>query len=329
MPPDVYLHLVTLPKTLAGWFAILAVFWISGCSVQKRTTAPGWHVEKRGKVSTKQKFQPPNVSHQLVRIAPVKPSPPLISIGPSRRSVERRMSSRVPAEGELTMSHLGFMPSNNLAEMHLPSTDSLEVPDLPIEVRRKIHRLLFWEAAIRRPRIGIPFAGFLYGPLVRGRTERLCAQYCTQMKDVAPLQWALMQHYSRPLSLLIPAQSQMAVRNPVPEAAVVEGVPLEVQLRVLELLYREAQYRGPIATAFTLGLSQAIAPLIRKKNARLCAQYGIELKDVAPFEWEWVQHAPTPGRTWLYWLFVTMYVLAAALALFVLYAFAANPWGGG
>ena len=35
-----------LPKTLAGWIAILAVFWITGCSVQKRTTAPGWHVEK-------------------------------------------------------------------------------------------------------------------------------------------------------------------------------------------------------------------------------------------------------------------------------------------
>ena len=37
---------MTLPKALAGWFAILAVFWITGCSVQKRTTAPGWHVEK-------------------------------------------------------------------------------------------------------------------------------------------------------------------------------------------------------------------------------------------------------------------------------------------
>lgn len=321
---------MTLPKSLAGWFAVLAVLWLTGCSVQKRTTAPGWHVEKRGKVSTKHKFQAPNVSHQLVRIAPVKPSLPLISIGPSRRPVERRMSSRVPAEGELTMSHLGFMPSNNLAGMHPPPTDSLEVPGLPIEVRRKIHRLLFWEAAIRRPRIGIPYAGFLFGPLVRGRAERLCAQHGTQMKDVAPLQWALMQDYSRPLSLLIPAQSQMAVRNPIPEAAVVEGVPLEVQLRVLELLYREAQYRGPIATAFTLGLSQAIAPLTRKKNVRLCAKYGIELKDVAPFEWEWVQHAPTPGRTWLYWFLITMYVLAAALAFVVLYAFfTANPWGGG
>ena len=148
-----YLGIMTLPKSLVVVLAVLMLCVLSGCSVQKRTIAPGWHVEKRGKVSTKQKFQPPNVSHKLVRIAPVKPSPPLISIGPSRRPVERRMSSRVPAEGELTMSHLGFMPSSNLAGMHPPSTDSLEVPDLPIEVRRKIHRLLFWEAAIRRPRI--------------------------------------------------------------------------------------------------------------------------------------------------------------------------------
>ena len=42
---------MNLPKDLAGWFAILAVFWITGCSVQKRTTAPGWHVEKASRMS--------------------------------------------------------------------------------------------------------------------------------------------------------------------------------------------------------------------------------------------------------------------------------------
>ena len=42
---------MTLPKSLAGWFAVLAVFWLTGCSVQKRTTAPGWHVEKASRVS--------------------------------------------------------------------------------------------------------------------------------------------------------------------------------------------------------------------------------------------------------------------------------------
>ena len=41
---------MTWSKSLVGWIAILAVFWLTGCSVQKRTTTPGWHVEKRGKV---------------------------------------------------------------------------------------------------------------------------------------------------------------------------------------------------------------------------------------------------------------------------------------
>ena len=42
---------MTLLKSLAGWFAVLAVLWLTGCSVQKRTTAPGWHVEKASRVS--------------------------------------------------------------------------------------------------------------------------------------------------------------------------------------------------------------------------------------------------------------------------------------
>ena len=145
------------------------------------------------------------------------------------------------------------------------------------------------------------------------------------MKDVAPLQWALMQHYW-PLSLLIPAQSQMAVRNPVPEAAVVEGVPLEVNSEFLNCCTVRRSTVDQSRNRFHSGIEPGDCDQ-EKERAALC-QIRFELKDVAPFEWEWVQHAPTPGRTWLYWLLVTM-VLAAALALFVLYAFAANPWGGG
>ena len=42
----IYLVLMTLPKSLLVVLALLTLCLLAGCSVQKRTTAPGWHVEK-------------------------------------------------------------------------------------------------------------------------------------------------------------------------------------------------------------------------------------------------------------------------------------------
>ena len=42
----IYLGLMTLPKSLVVVLAMLACALLSSCSIQKRTTAPGWHVEE-------------------------------------------------------------------------------------------------------------------------------------------------------------------------------------------------------------------------------------------------------------------------------------------
>ena len=42
----IYLGLMTLPKSLVAVLAMLTLCLFAGCSVQKRTTAAGWHVEK-------------------------------------------------------------------------------------------------------------------------------------------------------------------------------------------------------------------------------------------------------------------------------------------
>jgi hypothetical protein len=46
MNMPIYLGIMTLPKTLVVVLAMLTLCLLAGCSVQKRTTAPGWHVEK-------------------------------------------------------------------------------------------------------------------------------------------------------------------------------------------------------------------------------------------------------------------------------------------
>jgi len=44
-------HLLRLNLPAAAVLALLACAMLSGCSIQKRTTAPGWHVEKASRVS--------------------------------------------------------------------------------------------------------------------------------------------------------------------------------------------------------------------------------------------------------------------------------------
>ena len=79
MNMPIYLELMTLPKSLVVVLAMFACALLSSCSVQKRTTAPGWHVEKASgwfRQAGPSSCLTPQVKPDLPRLTRMKRLPP-------------------------------------------------------------------------------------------------------------------------------------------------------------------------------------------------------------------------------------------------------------
>ena len=99
-----YLGIMTLPKSLVVVPAVLMLCVLSSCSIQKRTTAPGWHVENAPKVfrqagpsnslSLDVKFEPPALQ-RLDRLPPRALSWTTSTLPTDTSAVDAKVKSQV------------------------------------------------------------------------------------------------------------------------------------------------------------------------------------------------------------------------------------------
>lgn len=161
---------MTLPKSLVCWFAVLAVLWLTGCSVQKRTTAPGWHVEKA-----------PSLFHQIG--------------GPSA-SLTLDVKAELPA-----LQRMNRLPPRALdwTTSRLPADTSA----VDAKVKKKVRRALRREIRIREDLLMFPL-GSAIGLRKReaekwhDRAEQICNEQGQFLNEVAPDEFARLESLRYP-----------------------------------------------------------------------------------------------------------------------------------
>ena len=161
---------MTLPKSLVCWFAVLAVLWLTGCSVQKRTTAPGWHVEKA-----------PSLFHQIG--------------GPSA-SLTLDVKAELPA-----LQRMNRLPPRALdwTTSRLPADTSA----VDAKVKKKVRRALRREIRIREDLLMFPL-GSAIGLRKReaekwhDRAEQICKEQGQFLNEVAPDEFARLESLRYP-----------------------------------------------------------------------------------------------------------------------------------
>ena len=164
-------HLLRLNLPAAAVLALLACAMLTGCSVQKRTTAPGWHVEKASKV-----FRQAGPSSSLT---PAVRSEPLAL---------KRMNRIPPRALHWTTS---TFPADTLV--------------VDAKARRKVKRALRREIRYREQIVMFPSAGAfsLVEPEViadmwHDRAERISGEQGQPLSNVAPDEFARLERLRDP-----------------------------------------------------------------------------------------------------------------------------------
>ena len=163
-------HLLGLNLPAAAVLALLACAMLSGCSIQKRTTAPGWHVEKA-----------PSLFHQIggpsSSLTPaVKPEP----------SALRRLDRLPPRALDWTTSTL--------------PTDTSAVD---AKVKRQVKRILRREIRLRKRMLMYPKGAFRSeyersAYELHVRAARKCAAQGQQLSEFAPEEFSQLEHLQDP-----------------------------------------------------------------------------------------------------------------------------------
>ena len=188
---------MTLPKSLAGWFAILAVFWLTGCSFQKRTTAPGWHVERASRHALSVQVHTPKPNDNLLlersdhqKLIPVVPRASK-SVHVSR--VDRRLGTlREGAFARALQAQEGHEEKDSRCEVpeHGSATSTTTTAGImsPPDWQDEVLRLL--ESARKNRRLVVVYLSLGVSWLVAARhqtkAELLCANHGSNLESVAP-----------------------------------------------------------------------------------------------------------------------------------------------
>ena len=158
---------MTLPKSLVVVLAMLTLCVLSSCSIQKRTTAPGWHVEKASRV-----FRQAGPSTSLT--PPVQPDPTTLT----------RMKRISPRALDWTT---GSFPADTSA--------------VDAKARRKVKRALRREIRFREQIVAFPGAGAIrlvkpeaIADMWHHRAERISGEQGQPLSKVAPDEFARLEH---------------------------------------------------------------------------------------------------------------------------------------
>ena len=163
---NTHTHLLRLNLPAAAVLALLACAMLSSCSVQKRTTAPGWHVEKASGW-----FRQAGPSNSLT--PQVKPDLPMLT----------RMNRLPPRTLGWTMRRF---PADTSA--------------VDAKARRKVKRALRREIRFREQIVMFPRAGAIrlvkpeaIADLWHDRAERLSGEQGQPLSKVAPDEFARLE----------------------------------------------------------------------------------------------------------------------------------------
>ena len=186
---------MTLPKPIAGLLAVLAVFWLTGCSVQKRTTAPGWHVERLSRQAPFIQVQTPKAhdNSKLERndqrgLAPVVPRPSktvqLSRIEKRLLNSHREAVSAVPRTERMENKVLIALNAQRLSAKRAVKQEKIaSVPGWEAEVLRLLRKE--WNSR-QFVSIYVTFGvSWLVAAKRRAKAEQLCAEHGKSLEDVA------------------------------------------------------------------------------------------------------------------------------------------------
>lgn len=188
---------MTLPKSLVGLFTMTAACLLSSCSVQKRTTSPGWHIERSSRQtltvqahSAKSCDKPKLERSHTQRLALVVPrsSKTVQTPRADRRLLTLRQaafSSVIEAqEVQEEMDSRYEVPMHGSAASTASTAGIMPIPDWQDEVLRLL------ESARKKRRLGVVFLTMGVSWLVAARhqtkAELLCANCGSNLESVAP-----------------------------------------------------------------------------------------------------------------------------------------------
>ena len=188
---------MTLPKSLVGWFAMTAACLLSSCFVQKRTTSPGWHVERSSRQaltvqahSVKSCDKPKLERNHTQRLALVVPrSLKTVQMPKADRRLltlrQAAFSSVIEAqEVQEEMDSGCEVPMHGSATSTTTSAQIMLLPDWQDEVLRLL------ESARKKRRLGVVYLSLGVSWLVAARhqtkAELLCANRGSSLESVAP-----------------------------------------------------------------------------------------------------------------------------------------------
>ena len=188
---------MTLPKSLVGLFAMTAACLLSSCSVQKRTTAPGWHVERSSRHAPSVQVHIPKPNDDILPersdLRKLMPVVPRASKSVQVSRVDRRLE---------TPRKVAFARALQAQEVHdnkdtrcvVPAHESdtsttttagiMPIPSWQMEV------LMLLESARKKRRLGVVCLTYGISWLVAAKhqkeAERLCVSVGSNLETVAP-----------------------------------------------------------------------------------------------------------------------------------------------
>jgi len=176
---------MTLPKSLVVVPAVLMLCVLSSCSIQKRTTAPGWHVERASRQASTVQVHTPVANDDSKRAS----------------RLQRRLEPVVPRASktlQLSSRERSLKIAGRQAKQVLPIALSERAEDTAQVLQQKSVSIPDWEAEVAHllrkewnaRQFGSIYITFGVSWLVaahrRAKAEQLCTKHGKSIAEVAP-----------------------------------------------------------------------------------------------------------------------------------------------
>ena len=188
---------MTLPKSLVGLFAMTAACLLSSCSVQKRTTAPGWHVERSSRYAPSVQVHIPKPNDDILPersdLRKLMPVVPRASKSVQVSRVDRRLETprkvafarALQAQEVHEKKHIRcVVPAHGSETSTTTTAGIMPIPSWEQEV------LMLLESARKKRRLGVVCLTYGISWLVAAKhqkeAERLCVSVGSNLETVAP-----------------------------------------------------------------------------------------------------------------------------------------------
>ena len=178
-------HLLRLNLPAAAVLALLACAMLTGCSVQKRTTAPGWHIERASRQAPSVQAQRPKPQNNLKRECRDQRRLKLVVPRALKTLQLSRCERSLKIAGREAGQVVSFTPSEKAEDSaQILQQKSVAIPDWEAEVAQLLRKE--WNAR----QFGLIYITFGVSWLVaahrRAKAEQLCAKHGKSIAEVAP-----------------------------------------------------------------------------------------------------------------------------------------------